>query len=127
MNIERRTVGDVLVLSIRGDITMNDSGASRVADRVRSAVQEGHTRLVLDLGHVRYVDSAGLGDLVQAYTAARNRGGTVKLINVTKRLHDLLAVTKLLPVFDRFDQESDALASFEQDAGRQPRQVLRCA
>jgi anti-anti-sigma factor len=127
MNIERRTVGDVLVLSIRGDITMNDSGASRVADRVRSAVQEGHTRLVLDLGHVRYVDSAGLGDLVQAYTAARNRGATVKLINVTKRLHDLLAVTKLLPVFDRFDQESDALASFEQDAGRQPRQVLRCA
>jgi anti-anti-sigma factor len=121
MNIERRTVGDVLVLSIRGDITMNDSGASRVADRVRSAVQEGHTRLV------RYVDSAGLGDLVQAYTAARNRGATVKLINVTKRLHDLLAVTKLLPVFDRFDQESDALASFEQDAGRQPRQVLRCA
>jgi anti-anti-sigma factor len=127
MNIERRTVGDVLVLSIRGDITMNDSGASRVADRVRSAVQEGHTRLVLDLGHVRYVDSAGLGDLVQAYTAARNRGATVKLINVTKRLHDLLAVTKLLPVFDRFDQESDALASFEQDAGPQPRQVWRCA
>ena len=102
MKIERRTVGDVVV-------------------------QEGHTRLVLDLGHVRYVDSTGLGDLVQAYTAARNRGGAVKLINVTKRLNDLFAVTKLLPVFDRFEQESEALTSFEQDARRRPGQVRRCA
>jgi len=113
MNIEQRTVGDVVVLSISGDIAMNGTGASRVADKVRSVLQEGHDRLVLDLGRVRYVDSAGLGELVQAFSAVRNRGGAMKLLNVTKRLNDLLVVTKLLTVFDCFDQESEALASFE--------------
>jgi anti-sigma B factor antagonist len=113
MNIEQRTVGDVVVLSISGDIAMSGTGASQVADKVRSVLQEGHDRLVLDLGRVRYVDGAGLGELVQASSAVRNRGGAMKLLNVTKRLNDLLVVTKLLTVFDCFDQESDALASFE--------------
>jgi anti-sigma B factor antagonist len=113
MNIEQRTVGNVVVLSIRGDITMNDDGAIRLADRVRSEVQQGHRWLVLDLGRVRYVDSAGLGDMVQALAAVRNRGGAMKLLNVTRRLNDLLVVTKLLTVFDCFEQESEALASFE--------------
>ena len=113
MHIEQRTVGDVVVLSIIGDIAMNGTGASQVADKVRSVLQEGHDRLVLDLGRVRYVDSAGLGELVQAFSAVRNRGGAMKLLNVTKRLNDLLVVTKLLTVFDCFDQESEALASFE--------------
>ena len=113
MNIEQRRVGDVLVLSITGDITMNGTGGAQVADKVRSALQGGRNRIVLDLGHVRYVDSPGLGDLVQALSAARNRGGALKLLNVTRRLNDLLVVTKLLTVFDCFDQESEALASFE--------------
>ena len=113
MNIEQRTIGDVVVLSIVGDIAMNGAGATRVADAVRTELQQGHDRLVLDLGHVRYVDSAGLGELVQALSAARNRGGAMKLLNVTKRLNDLLVVTKLLTVFDCFDQESEALTSFE--------------
>jgi anti-sigma B factor antagonist len=113
MNIEQRTVGDVVVLSIIGDIAMNGTGASQVADKVRSLLQEGHDRLVLDLGRVRYVDSAGLGELIQAFSAVRNRGGAMKLLNVTRRLNDLLVVTKLLTVFDCFDQESEALASFE--------------
>ena len=114
MNIEQRTVGDVVVLSVTGDITMNGTDGAQVADKVRRALQEGHERLVLDLGHVRYVDSAGLGELVQASSAVRNRGGAMKLLGVTKRLNDLLVVTKLLTVFDCFDQESEALASFEQ-------------
>lgn len=113
MRIERRKVGDVVVLSIRGDITMGESGAIRVADKVRGALQEGHDRLLLDLGYVRYVDSAGLGGLVQAYAAVRNRGGAIKLVNVTKRLNDLLVATRVLTLFDCFDQESEALASFE--------------
>src|SRR5258705_11317514 len=113
MNIEERIVGDVAVLSITGDIAMNGAGASRVADKVRSVLQNGHDRLLLDLGHVRYVDSAGLGELVHAFSAARNRGGSLKLLNVTKRLNDLLVVTRLLSVFDCFDQEAEALASFE--------------
>jgi anti-sigma B factor antagonist len=113
MNIEQRTVGDVVILSVAGDITMNTNEATRVSDKVRSALQQGQCRLVLDLGHVRYVDSSGLGDLVQAYTAAKNRGGAIKLINVGKRLNDLLVMTKLLTVFDCYDRESDALASFD--------------
>ena len=113
MKIEqRRTVGGVIVLSIQGDITMNGSGAAGVAECVRQALQAGHDRLVLDLGHVRYVDSTGLGELVQAQSAVRNRGATMKLLNLTRGLKDLLVVTKLLTVFDSFDQEQEALDSF---------------
>jgi len=113
MEIEQRSVGDVLVLSIRGDITMNGTWATPVADTVRNALQEGHGRFVLDLGRVRYVDSAGLGELVQASCAVRTRGGAMKLLNVTRRVVDLLALTKLLMAFEYFDRESDALASFD--------------
>jgi anti-sigma B factor antagonist len=113
MTFEQRTVGDVVVLSIIGDIAMNASGASLLADRVRSLLQDGHDRLVLDLRHVRYVDSAGLGELVHAFSAVQNRGGAMKLLNMTRRLTDLLGVTRLLPVFDCFDHEAEALASFD--------------
>jgi len=113
MRIEQRTVGGVVVLSIRGDITMGEPGAIRLADRVRAALQEGHDRLLLDLAYVRYVDSAGLGSLVQAYAAAQNRGGVIKLVNATRQLHDLLVVTRVLTLFfDCFDEEAEALASF---------------
>ena len=112
MKMEQRTVDEVVVLSIVGDIAMNGAGASLLADRVRSLLQDGHDRLVLDLGHVRYVDSAGLGELVHAFSAVRNRGGAIKLLNVTRRLTDLLVVTRLLTVFDCFDDEAEALASF---------------
>jgi anti-sigma B factor antagonist len=113
MNIEQRTVGDVVVLSIIGDSAANGAGASQLADTVRSVLEDGHTRLLLDLGQVRYVDSGGLGELVHALSAARNRGGALKLLNVTKRLNDLLVLTRLLTVFDCFDQEAEALASFD--------------
>lgn len=112
MKMEQRTVDEVVVLSIVGDIAMNGAGASLLADRVRSLLQDGHDRLVLDLGHVRYVDSAGLGELVHAFSAVRNRGGAIKLLNITRRLTDLLVVTRLLTVFDCFDGEAEALASF---------------
>jgi anti-sigma B factor antagonist len=113
MNIKQRTAGDVVVLSITGDIAMSAAEASQVADKVRSVLQDGHNRLLLDLGHVRYVDSAGLGELVHAFSAARNRGGALKLLNVTNRLNDLLVMTRLLTVFDCFDEEAEALASFD--------------
>lgn len=112
MKMEQRTVDEVVVLSSVGDIAMNGAGASLLADRVRSLLQDGHDRLVLDLGHVRYVDSAGLGELVHAFSAVRNRGGAIKLLNITRRLTDLLVVTRLLTVFDCFDGEAEALASF---------------
>ena len=116
MNIEQRTVGDVVVLSIVGDITMVESGAPRLSDKVRSILQQGENRIVLDLGHVRHVDSGGLGEIVDAYSTVRSQGGALKLLNVTTRLNDLLILTKLVTVFDCFDQESEALASFEECA-----------
>ena len=117
MNIEQRTVGDVIVLSIPGDIITTYGGeATRLADRVRSELQRGHERIVLDLRHVRYVDSSGLGELVQAQSAVRTRSGAIRLLHVSKQLKDLLEVTRLLPVFDCFDQEDKALASFDAHA-----------
>jgi anti-sigma B factor antagonist len=113
MNIEQKKFGDVVMLSIGGDITMVDGGARRFADKVRSVLQQGDNRIVLDLGNVRFVDSAGLGELVQANSTVKNHDGALKLLNVTKRLNDLLVVTRLLIVFDCFDNEAEALASFE--------------
>lgn len=112
MTIDRRTINDVVVLKVSGDITMTAMQTAPLADTVRSLLHDGHNSLVLDLGHVRYVDSAGLGEMVAAFSATRARGGALKLLNVTKRLTDLLIVTKLLLVFDCFDLESEALASF---------------
>jgi anti-sigma B factor antagonist len=113
MTFEQRIVGDVVVLSINGDIAMNGEGANLLAERVREVLQAGHNRLILDLGHVRYVDSAGLGELVHALSVVQNRGGAMKLLNVTRRLGDLLVLTRLWTVFDRFDREAEAMASFE--------------
>jgi len=113
MKIEQRTVGKVVVLSITGDIAMNETGGSRLVDHVRKVLHEGHNRIVLDLGHVRYVDSTGLGDIVEALAAVLNRGGALKLLNVTRRINDLLAITRLLTTFECFEQETEALASFE--------------
>jgi anti-sigma B factor antagonist len=112
MNIEQRTVGDVTILAIDGDILVNGQGTTPIADKVRSALQQGHSRLVVDLGRVRYVDSTGLGELVHALSAVRNRSGGMKLMNVTKGVNDLLVVTRLLTVFDCFETEAEALASF---------------
>jgi anti-sigma B factor antagonist len=116
MDVEQRIIDNVVVLSIVGDITMTDSGAPRLADSVKKALEAGYTRLVLDVGGVRYVDSGGLGEIVHAYTSVTNRGGAIKLLNLTRRLKDLMVVTKLLTVFDSFDQESEALASFNDRA-----------
>jgi anti-sigma B factor antagonist len=116
MTIEQRSVGKVTVFAISGDITMSGNAATRVSDKVRSALQEGRKRILLDLGSVRYVDSVGLGELVQAFSAVRTRGGALKLLNVTRRLADLLVVTKLLTVFDCYDDEAAAISSFRQPA-----------
>ncbi len=113
MDIEQRMVGDVVVLSVIGDITMTGTWATPLADTVRNALQGGRDRFILDVGRVRYVDSAGLGELVEASSVVRTRGGVLKLVRVTKQLLDLFAVTRLLTAFDCFDRESEALASFD--------------
>jgi anti-sigma B factor antagonist len=112
MTITERPVGDVQILDIEGSITGDAGAAQRLADKVRSLLQQGEKRLVLNLASVAYVDSAGLGELVHAYTTAARQGGSVKLLNVTKRLNDLLVITKLVTVFETFDSESSAVSSF---------------
>lgn len=112
MQVRERIAGNVAVITIDGDITLNTGGDVILKDKVQSLIQQGYRNLLIDLSNVSYVDSAGLGQLVQAYATTRNKGGALKLVNLTKRLQDLLVVTKLLTVFDTFDNESAALASF---------------
>ena len=118
MKIEQRTAGHVTILKIGGDMLFTGKDPAPIADRVRHEIQLGHTRLVLDLGRVHYIDSTGLGELINALLASRNRGGALKLINVNKRVNDLLVVMKLLTVFERYETEAEALASFEPQAAQ---------
>jgi anti-sigma B factor antagonist len=112
MQIEEKMNGEVTVIKITGDITLNQGGDVLLKDKVQSLLQQGQRKLVLDLGNVSYVDSAGLGQLVQIHATAKNKGGSLRLVNVTKRLKDLLVVTKLVTIFDSYDSEADAVASF---------------
>src|SRR5215203_1852205 len=113
MQIDQRTNGEVAIVGIRGDITLSKGGDVLLKDKVQSLLQQGHRKILLDLGNVSYVDSAGLGQLVQVYATTSHLGGSLKLLNLTKRLRDLLVLTKLLTVFDSYDSESDAVASFK--------------
>jgi len=111
MQINQRIVGDVAIVEVIGDIVAN-SGDPLLKDKVASLRQQGYTGVVVDLGQVRYMDSAGLGDLIFAYATTQKSGGTLKLMRVTKRLQDLLTITKLVSVFDAYDDEAAAVASF---------------
>ena len=112
MQIEERTLGDVTVVVISGDITLNQGGDVTLKDKVGSLIQQGRRKLVIDLGHVSYVDSAGLGELVRAYATTKNGGGSLKLVGVTRRVKDLLTITKLVTVFETYEDAATAVASF---------------
>lgn len=112
MQIEEKMNGEVTVIKVTGDITLNQGGDVMLKDKVQSLLQQGQHKLVLDLGSVSYVDSAGLGQLVQIHATAKNKGGSLRLANVTKRLKDLLVVTKLVTIFDSYDSEAEAVSSF---------------
>jgi anti-sigma B factor antagonist len=112
MQIEQRVVGEVAVIQVLGDITLGKGGDVILKDKIQSLLQQGFRKLLLDLGNVSYVDSAGLGQLVQVYATTSHLGGSLKLLNLTKRLKDLLVLTKLLTVFETYDTEESALASF---------------
>ena len=112
MQLEQRIAGDVVIIKVTGDITLNKGGDVLLKDKVQSLLQQSHKKLLIDLSGVSYVDSAGLGELVQAYATTKNRGGALKLLSVTKRLKDLLVITRLLTVFDTYDDEATALESF---------------
>ena len=112
MEIEQRDSGDVVIVRISGDITLNNGGDIRLRDKMNSLLQQGYRKILLDLGDVTVVDSAGLGQLVHTHVSATKGGVALKLLHVTKRLRDLLVVTKLLLVFDTYEGEAEALASF---------------
>ena len=112
MQLDEKMVGDIAIITVTGDITLNKGGDVVLRDKVRSLLQQGRTKLLLDLGAVSYVDSAGLGELVQAYATAKNKGGSLKLLRPAKRLKDLLTITKLVTVFDSYDTEAAGIASF---------------
>ena len=112
MEIEERAIGAVMVIRVTGDITLNKGGDVILKDKINSVLQQGRKKLLLDLGGVAYVDSAGLGQLVQVKVTASRSGAELKLLNITKRLQDLLVVTRLSTVFDSYEDEAAALASF---------------
>ena len=112
MQIEERAVGDVVVLDLKGKITLGE-GDELLKDKVNSLVNQGHKKIVLNLAGVPYIDSAGLGEIVRTYTTVSRQGGNLKLVNLTKRITDLLSFTKLLTVFETFDSEPEALKSFQ--------------
>jgi anti-sigma B factor antagonist len=115
MQIEERAVGDVVVLDLKGRVTLGD-GDELLKDKVNSLVNRGFKKIVLNLAEVPYVDSAGLGEIVRTYTTVSRQGGSLKLLNLTKRISDLLSITKLLTVFETFDSESEAIKSFQVSA-----------
>ncbi len=111
MQISERIIGKVAIVEVSGDIVAND-GDGALRESVTALRGKGFTRILVDLGKVSYMDSAGLGGLIHAYATTKNAGGTLKLMRVTKRLKDLLTITKLVTVFDTFEDEASALASF---------------
>ena len=115
MQIDQRAVGDVVVLDLKGRITMGE-GDELLKDKVNSLVNQGHKKIVLNLAEVPYTDSAGLGEIVRTYTTVSRQGGSLKLLNLTKRITDLLSITKLLTVFETFDSENEAVRSFSASA-----------
>jgi anti-sigma B factor antagonist len=115
MQIEERAVGDVVVLDLKGKITLGE-GDELLKDKVNSLVNQGHKKIILNLADVPYIDSAGLGEVVRTYTTVSRQGGSLKLLNLTKRITDLLSITKLLTVFETFDSENEAIRSFSASA-----------
>ena len=115
MQISERDSGSVTILDLSGKVTLGE-GDNLLKDKLNSLLHQGKKKVLLNLAQVNYVDSAGLGAIVSAYTTVTRDGGSLKLANVTKRLQDLLSITKLLTVFETYDNEADAVRSFSSSA-----------
>jgi len=107
-----RQVDSVMVVDISGRITLGE-GCAQLRELIRDQLSKGNKRVLLNLADVTYIDSSGIGELVSAYTAVSNQGGQLKLLNLTKKVHDLLQITKLYTVFDIHDDEVKAISSFQ--------------
>ena len=111
LNLKERQAGDVTILDLSGKITIGE-GSVQLREAVRKLLDEGKKKILLNLGDVSYVDSSGIGELVSSFTTTNTQGGRLKLLSLTKKIHDLLQITKLLTVFETYDSEADAVASF---------------
>ncbi|MDQ2898942.1 MAG: STAS domain-containing protein [Acidobacteriota bacterium] len=111
VKLSTRQVGDVSVIDVSGRITLGE-GSSTLRDALRDMVAKGQKKILLNLGDVSYIDSSGIGELVSGFTSVANQGGQLKLLNLTKRVKDLLQITKLYTVFEVHDDEAAAIRSF---------------
>ena len=112
MKASSRQVNGVTVVDMSGRITLGE-GSVILRDTIKDLLGKGQKKILLNLGDVTYIDSSGIGELVSAFTSVRNQGGELKLLNLTKKVHDLLQITKLYTVFDIRDDETAAIGSFK--------------
>jgi anti-sigma B factor antagonist len=111
MKVSSRQVNGVTIVDLSGRITLGE-GSSVLRDTVRELLRKGQKQILLNMAEVSYIDSSGIGELVSAYTSIRNQSGDLKLLSLTKKVHDLLQITKLYTVFDIKDDEAAAVAAF---------------
>jgi anti-sigma B factor antagonist len=116
MKATTRQVDSITVIDVSGRITLGE-GCTQLRQLIRDLLGKGTKSILVNLADVSYIDSSGIGELVSAFTAVSNQGGQLKLLNLTKKVHDLLQITKLYTVFDVHDDEAKAIASFEKAAG----------
>jgi anti-sigma B factor antagonist len=112
MKIVERQVGDVVILDLHGKILIGE-GDDALREAVTKLSDTGKTKILLNLADVPYVDSAGLGEIVRTYTTVSRKGGKLKLLNLTKKIQDLLSITKLLTVFETYESENEAVRSYQ--------------
>jgi len=112
LDVKERQAGDVTILDMSGSVRIGE-GSIAMRDAVRRLVNDGKRKVLLNLGGVNYMDSSGVGELIANYTTLKREGGQLKLLNLTDKIQSLLVITKLLTVFDAYDNEAEALSSFK--------------
>jgi anti-sigma B factor antagonist len=112
LNINQRQAGDVAILDLSGEVRIGDSAAA-LRGAIRGLIAGGNQKILLNLAGVKYIDSSGIGELIANYTTVGRGGGQLKLLNLTEKVQDLLVITKLLTVFDVYEEEAEALSSFK--------------
>ena len=112
LDLKERQAGDVTILDLTGEVRIGDSSVA-LRDSIRNLADQGKKKVLLNLGGVKYIDSSGIGELIANYTTLKRGGGQLKLLNLTDRVQNLLVITKLLTVFDAYDNEAEALKSFQ--------------
>ena len=111
LDVKERQAGDVTILDLSGEVRIGE-GSISLRDSIRNLADEGKKKVLLNLAGVKYMDSSGVGELIANYTTIKRNGGQLKLLNLTDRIQNLLVITKLLTVFDAYEDEAEALKSF---------------